>query len=205
MEGAPEHGGPKKMPACSLSLVKTAMGSILRYCMHNLESKDRSLRQKGYKRYWLVTNVDRVAADIKNYLKKLKGQSIFTRDFARMYTRIAQERLQTRVKHAMCEVFTWHCKKTGVPVEQLRVDISYSSNGRAIAKFAGDGFSFNEISNMLCDVCGEVYFQQHNQGQTRRQVRGLPMGGKCAAEQANLYYYAVEAECIDHLGLRFEV
>ena len=199
IEGPPEHGGPKKMPACSLSPVETAMGGILRMCMHNLESKDRSCRQKGYKRYWVVTNVDRVAADIKNNLKKLKGQSVFTRDFARMYTSIPQQRLQTRVKQAISEVFTWHSKKTGVPFEQLRVDISYSSNGRATAKFAEDGFSFNEISNMLCEVCVEVYFQQHDQGQIRRQVRGLPMGGKCSAELANLYCYAVEAEFIDHL------
>ena len=86
IEGPPELGGPKKMPACSLSPVETAMGGILRMCMHNLENKDRSCRQKGYKRYWVVTNVDRVAADIKSNLKKLKGQSVFTRDFARMYT-----------------------------------------------------------------------------------------------------------------------
>ena len=65
IEGPLEHGAPKKMPACSLSPVETAMGNILRMCVHNLESKDRSYRQKGYKRYWVVTNVDRVAADIK--------------------------------------------------------------------------------------------------------------------------------------------
>ena len=77
--------------------------------MHNLENKDRACRQKGYK-YWVITYVDRVGADIKNILKKLKGQSVFTRDFARMYTSIPQERLQTRVKQAIAEVFTWHSK-----------------------------------------------------------------------------------------------
>ena len=199
IEGPPELGGPKKMPACSLSPAETAMGGILRMCMHNLENKDRACRQKGYKRYWVVTNVDRVAADIKNNLKKLKGQSVFTRDFARMYTSIPQERLKTRVKQAIAEVFTWHGKKTGFPFEQVRVDIAYSSNGRATAKFNEDGFSLNEISNMLSEVCMAVYFQQHDQGQIRRQVRGLPMGGKCSAELANLYWYAVEAGFIDHL------
>ena len=57
---------------------------------------------------------------------------------------------------------------------------------------------FNEIAAMLCEVCAEVYFQQNDQGQIRRQVRGLPVGGKCSAELANLYCYAVEAEFIDH-------
>ena len=193
IEGPPELGGPKKMPACSLSPGETAMGGIVRMCMHNLENKDRAASRKGYKRYWVVTNVDRVAADIKNNLKKLKGQSVFTRDFARMYTSMPQERLQTRVKQAIAEVFTWHSKETGVPFEQLRVDIAYSGNGRATAKFDEDGFSFNEISNMLSEVCVEVYFQQPHQGEIRRQVRGLPMGGKCSAELANLYCYAVKA------------
>ena len=95
IEAPLELGGPKKMPACSLSPAEVAMGGILRMCMHNLENKDRACRQKGYKRYWVVTNVDRVAADIKKNLKKLKGQSVFTRDFARMYTSIPQDQSQT--------------------------------------------------------------------------------------------------------------
>ena len=64
-------------------------------CMHNLENKDHACRQKGYKRYWVVTNVDRVAADIKTNTGKRKGQSVFTRDFAHKYTRILVCTLQT--------------------------------------------------------------------------------------------------------------
>ena len=78
----------KKMPACSLSVTEMALGGILRMCMHNLEAKDRKCRSKGYKRYWVVTNVDQVAFDIKHNVNTLPGQSVFTRDFTRMYPSI---------------------------------------------------------------------------------------------------------------------
>ena len=52
---------------------------------------------------------------------------------------------------------------------------------------------------MLREVCEEVFFQQNEHGTIRGQSRGLPMGGKCSAELANLYCYAVEAEYIDSL------
>ena len=175
------------------------MGGILRMCMHNLESKDKACRPGGYKRYWVVTNVDRVAADIKHNTKKMQGQPMFTRDFARIYTSIPQEKLQERVKQAVAEVFNWHSKKTGIPFNDLRVDVAYDNNNRASAKFAEEGISFTEISDMLPEVCVEVYFQQHDTGKIRRQVRGFPMGGKCFAELANLYCCAVEVEYIDSL------
>ena len=145
-------------------------------------------------------NVTRpLQADIKHNTKKLQGQPVFTRDFARMYTSIPEEKLQERVKQAIAEFFNWHSKKTGIPFNDLRVDVAYDSNNRASAKFAEEGLSFTEISDMLREVCVEVCFQQHDTRKIRRQVRGLPMGGKCSAELANLYCYAVEAEYIDSL------
>ena len=46
---------------------------------------------------------------------------MFTRDFARTYTSIPQERLQGRVKQALAEVFNWHSKKTGISFNDLRL------------------------------------------------------------------------------------
>ena len=94
---------------------------------------------------------------------------------------------------------TGTAKKTGILFNHLHVDVAYDSNNRASAKFAEEGLSFNEISDMLREVYVEVYFQQHDTGKIRRQVRGLPMGGKCSAKLANLYCYAVEAKYIDSL------
>ena len=39
IDGPSEQGDLKKMPACSLSSLETAMGGILRMCMHHLENK----------------------------------------------------------------------------------------------------------------------------------------------------------------------
>ena len=168
-------------------------------CMHNLEKKDFGCRRKGYKRYWVVTNVDRVAADIKYNVDILRGKPVFTRDFTRMYTSIPQETLVEKVQTAVQEVFEWHSTKTKPPFDQLRVHVTYPRPNKAHACFADKGFSFAEIVGLLTKVCFEVYFQQGKEGAVRRQARGLPMGGKASAELANLYCYAVESQFIDNL------
>ena len=189
----------KSYPACSLSGAEMALGGILRMCMHNLEKKDFGCRRKGYKRYWVVTNVDRVAADIKYNVDVLRGKRVFTRDFTRMYTSIPQETLVEKVKIAVREVFEWHSTKTKTPFDQLRVHVTYPKPNKAHACFANKGFSFTEVVELLSKVCFEVYFQQGNEGKVRRQTRGLPMGGKASAELANLYCYAIESQFIDGL------
>ena len=88
IDGLVEQGNHKKMRAYSVSALETTMGRTVAMCMHNLESKDKACKQKGYKHYWVVTNVECVAADIKHNTKKLQGQPVFTCDFARMYTSI---------------------------------------------------------------------------------------------------------------------
>jgi hypothetical protein len=191
----------RKFPACSLSTTEMILGGVLRMCMHNLESKDKRLRKKGIKRYWVVTNVDRVAADIKYHVNSLIGQPVFTRDFTRMYTSIPQEELVRTVEVAIREVFEWHSDKTKVPMDELKVKVcdSRSKSGHTSAIFAQKGFSFSEVLSALKAVCTEVYFQQREDGLVRRQIQGLPMGGKASAELANLYCYVKESQYIDSL------
>ena len=191
-----ELDNKNKIPACSLSSAEMVLGGILRMCMHNLERKDDKCRAKGFKRFWVVTNVDRVAADIKHNVQALKGQPVFTRDFTRMYTSIPQEKLVEKVTCAIREVFEWHSAKTNVPMDQLRINVTFPTPGHASACFAQTGFGYEEILRILTKVCVQVYFQQKrpdsemDTGETthkiRRQKQGLPMGGKASAELANL-------------------
>jgi hypothetical protein len=189
----------RKFPACSLSSAEMVLGGILRMCMHNLDSKDRGCRKKGYKRFWVVTNVDRVAADIKHNVNSLKGQPVFTRDFTRMYTSIPQDALASAVEIAVREVFEWHSQKSNASVESLRVKVTYPRPGHATAAFAKNGFSLQEIVVLLKAVCSEVYFQQGENAPVFKQKQGLPMGGKASAELANLYCYVKESQFIDSL------
>ena len=62
----------KTQLACSLSGPEAALGGVLRLCMKILEAKDGECRKNGYKRYWVVTNVDTVAAAIKTHQDKIK-------------------------------------------------------------------------------------------------------------------------------------
>ena len=194
-----EHA--KKIPACSLSTTEMMLGGVLRMGMHNLEAKDKRCRKEGIKRYWVVTNVDRVAADIKYHVNSLRGQPVFTRDFTRMYTSIPQAELVKAVEVAIREVFEWHSDKTKIPMDQLRVKVSDSRTkpGHTSATFADKGYKFSDVLSALKAVCTEVYFQQREDGPVLRQKQGLPMGGKASAELANLYCYVKESQFIDSL------
>ena len=145
-------------------------------CMHNLYNKDERCRKKGYKRYWVVTNVDCVAVDIKHNVNSLRGQPVFTRDFTRMYTSIPQVELVSTVETAIREAFVWHSEKMKVPVEQLKVKVTYPRVGHAFAQFADKGFLIQDILAILKAVCTEVYFQQGDRGPVLKQKQGLPMG-----------------------------
>ena len=194
-----EMESDRKFPACSLSGAEMALGGILRMCMHNLEKKDGNCRSMGYKRYWVVTNIDRVAADIKHNIHDLQGRCAFTRDFTRMYTSIPQEKLVEAVQRAITEVFQWHSSKTKVPFDDLRVKVTYPKPGHAQACFAKEGLPFSKVIEILTKVCTDVYFQQSPGGAVLKQKQGLPMGGKASAELANLYCYAIESQFIDGL------
>ena len=197
MQDMGDHG--KKFPGCSLSPAEMTLGGILRMCMHNLLYKDRSCRKKGYKRYWVVTNVDTVAADIKHNVNSLRGQSVFTRDFTRMYTSIPQSELVSAVQQAIQEAFEWHSQKKSIPMENLKVKVTYPRAGHAFACFDKSGFTMAEVLQLLTAVCSEVYFQQRENGSIAKQSNGLPMGGKASAELANLYCYVKESGFIDSL------
>ena len=193
-----KENSTKTQPACSLSGPEAALGGVLRTCMKILEHKDGECRKKGYKRYWVVTNVDTVAAAIKIHKDKIKG-SVFTRDFTRMYTSIPQERLIEKVLQPLREAFQWKSAETKIPFDDLRMDVKYEYNNHATAVFRHEGLSFKDIQELLEQVCTEVYFQQSAKGRIFRQKGGLPMGGKASAELANLYCYAIESAFIDWL------
>ena len=116
-----------------------------------------------------------------------------------MCTSIPQSELIMTVEKAICEVFEWHSSKTKIPVDKLRVKVSYPRAGHASAFFADDGHTLEEIVTVLTAVCTEVYFQQGTDTPVRKQKQGLPMGGKASAELANLYCYVKESTFIDSL------
>jgi len=61
------------------------------------------------------------------------------------------------------------------------------------------GLSFEELHEILKNVCTKVFFQQSENGHFFCQGGGLPMGGKAASDLACLYCYAIESEYIDRL------
>ena len=194
-----EPGYEKKFPACSLSNAEMTIGGILRMCMDKLRRKDFACRKLGYKRYWTVTNVDEVAADIKHGIENLRGKPVFTRDFTRMYTSIPQHELVRVICEVINEVFQDQASVRKMSLSDLRVKVKYPKSNHSFAFFDEDGFSFEEIRLLLEPVCSEVFFQQGDGFQLLRQKQGLPMGGKASAELANLFCYYKESRFIDNL------
>ena len=116
-----------------------------------------------------------------------------------MYTSIPQAELVATVETAFREAFGWNSEKVKIPVEQLKVKVTYPRVGHAFAMFADKGFPIQDILAILKAVCTEVYVQQADQFPVVKQKQGLPMGGKASAELANLYCYVKESQFIDSL------
>ena len=145
----------KKLRETPPSPPEAALGGVLCMCMQILEAKDGDWHKNGYKRYWVVTNIDTVAAAIKIYKDKIKG-SVFTRDFTRMNTNIPQERLK-KVLQPLREAFQWKSTSVNMPFDDLRVDVKYEYNNHATACFKHKGLSFKDIQDILPAISGRMH------------------------------------------------
>ena len=149
---------------------------------------------EGYKRYWVVINVKHVA--LKTMLAgSLANQSLHATLLVHTLSYLKRNYNRESSKQSL-RYFNCAAKKNGIASDKLWLNVSCPSSRRATTKFTEDR-SFKEITSMLHAVYVEAYFQQHGQGKVGGQLRGLPIGGKCCADLANLYHCAVEPEYID--------
>ena len=158
--------------------------------MKTLEAKDGECCKNVYKKYWVVKNVDTVAAGIKIHQDKIKG-AVFTQYCTRMYTSIPQDQLIEKVLKPLLEAFQWKTTSASIPFDGLRMSVKYEYTNHSTARFRHEGLSFNDIQDILEQVCTEVCFQQPADRHIFRQSGGLPRGGNASAELANLYCYAI--------------
>ena len=166
--------------------------------LRTLEQKDRiKFRPQGIKRYWIVTSVNTVAFDLKTSYDKMIDSYLWTRDFTTMYTMIPQEKLIEGVMKAVVEAQEWFKETKGSKFD--RVKIGYNRSGKSFAHYHSEGFDSNAIYHLLSKCVTEVFLQQQPNGIIRRQVKGIPMGGKASAEMANLFCYSIESDFIDKL------
>ena len=163
---------------------------------------------KKIKRYWIVTSVDKVASEIKAEQNRLINNDVWTRDFTRMYTSLPQQAITTGVIKTIEEAIKYYAETEKVSENSVVFKMSYDYKGKATAKCCSrenDAYAhkFNEIKKMIELSVQEIYFSQTKSGQPpatiRRQKSGLPMGGRHAAELANLYCYQCESTFIDNL------
>ena len=181
-------------PATSISPIAAALGAILRFCMTQLERKDiQQFRPKGIRRYWIVTSIDSVAKHIKAHQKELAQEQVLTEDFTTMYTKLPHDSIKAGVSHAVKEAFDFYGTKN-------MFNLKWARDGKAEVVFEDKGaFSQDEAIAWIQQVVDGTFIQQTLHSPTMHQVVGVPMGGKCSSELANLYCYSVESKTIDQL------
>ena len=180
--------------ATSISPLAAALGAILRFCMIQLERKDvQKFRPKGIRRYWIVTSVDAVAKHIKTHQKELAQEEVYTEDFTTMYTKLPPESIKEGVKAAVTEAFQFFNPKA-------TFNFKWDRKGKAEAVIEDNGaFCLSHAIDWIQKVVDGTYIKPCPNAPTRQQVVGVPMGGKCSSELANLYCYFVESTTIDRL------
>ena len=180
--------------ATSISPLAGALGGILRFCMAQLERKDiQHFRPKGIRRYWIVTSVDAVARHIKVNQKLLAQEQVYTEDFTTMCTKLPLDHIKKGVKAVIHEAFKFFNPKA-------TFNLKWDRKGKAEAVIEDSGtFTVDNVLRWLEWVVDETYIKPSPTAPTRKQVVGVPMGGKCSSEIANLYCYYVESRTIDNL------
>ena len=181
-------------PATSISPLASALGAILRFCMTQLEQKDIKLfRPKGIRRYWIVTSVDAVARHIKTHQKLLAQEHVFTEDFTTMYTKLPHTNIKEGLKEVVTEAFDFFNTKASF-------NLKWDRDGKAEVAIDENGtFCLEHVIRWISTVIDNTYIKPSPNAPTRRQAVGVPMGGKCSSEIANLYCYYVESRTIDTL------
>ena len=146
--------------------------------MHVLKGKDDNLyRETGYRRYWIITNIDDFYMHVKNNEGALEGKVPRTFDFTTMYTQLPHEKIFNNIEQAVDEAISY-----------LRIR---SSSHPLITKK-------HLIIKYLRFVVSNTYFG-NNSNDIRQQTIGIPMGTNSAPEIANLTLYVDEANYIDNL------
>ena len=70
--------------------------------------------------------------------------------------------------------------------DQFWLNVRYPTYGAPLSNLWKKDFP-SKIVSMFKEVCVEVHFQQHENGKIHRHLKGLPKGGKCSAELADLF------------------
>eukprot|EP01012_Entosiphon_sulcatum_P042863 TRINITY_DN56_c0_g1_i10.p1 TRINITY_DN56_c0_g1~~TRINITY_DN56_c0_g1_i10.p1 ORF type:complete len:934 (+),score=186.39 TRINITY_DN56_c0_g1_i10:2969-5770(+) len=189
--------GRTRAPLTSMSAIEAAVGSILRWAMQALREKDKHhFHKTGIKRCWFVSSINEVCADLRT-VDHERAKLVATIDFTTMYTALPQDLLAQRVYEALREAIEYKSKNGA----SLGFNLAFTTSGDCSAVASSNGtFSLEEIGQWIRMTCEETFIRQNPESATLRQRSGVPMGGRCSAELANLYCYRIESTFLDRLA-----
>ena len=115
-----------------------------------------------------------------------------------MYTKLPLDRILRGVSAAVVEAFSYFLQ--GRQQSEVHFNLRWTNDDRADVEIHENGtFEPQMVPRWIEAVLNGTYLKQGANQPTLQQVIGIPMGGKCSAELANLYCYSVESAAIDRL------
>jgi len=180
------HMQSRNKPHCSTTAASKEVTIQLQRIMDVLKAKDNKLFiAKGYRRYWIVNDMDEVFLDMKKNRDLLQGKKPRTFDFTTMYTCLPHQTILTNVRKAICEAKEY---------SRQRFMENETRNTDALEDISTDDLmdlvTFIVSNSYICNNPDEGVFQQDI---------GIPMGTNSAPAIANLTLYITEAEYIDSI------
>ena len=110
-----------------------------------------------------------------------------------MYIKLPPDKIKVGVSAAVKEAFDFHDP-------DATFNLKWARDGKAEVVFDEKGaFNYQNVLAWIAQVVDGTYIKLSPTAPTYHQTVGVPMGGKCSSELANLYCYSVESQTIDNL------
>jgi hypothetical protein len=180
------HAQSTNKPHCSTTAASKEVTIQLQRIMNTLKAKDDQLfLDQGYRRYWVVNNMDDVFIDMKKNRRLLEGKKPRTFDFTTMYTCLPHETILTNVRKAICEAKEYS-RQRFMDNEVHNTDVL-------------DDISTDHLMELVTFIVSNSYVCNNPDEGVLQQDIGIPMGTNSAPAIANLTLYVTEAEYIDSI------
>ena len=144
------------------------------------------------KSFWIINNSNDIRNDISNLNNKNKAKTLFSYDFAKLYTNIPHDLLIENIKFAIEEAFNIK------DVEFIKLNKRTATWAKKKPKNTKVKYvTKDDVMEMLQYLLDNIYVKYMDS--IFRQLIGVPMGTDCAPDLANLFLFVFEYKYVMNL------
>ena len=146
------------------------------------------------KSFWIIKNSNDIRNDISNINNKNKAKTLFSYDFAKLYTNIPHDMLIENIKFAIKEAFN----VKGIEYEYIKLNKHSATWAKTKPKNPKIKYvNKDDVMEMLQYLLDNIYVKYMNS--IFRQIIGVHMGTDCAPDLANLFLFVFEYKYVMNL------